>query len=75
LLNDHSLAQALKKLRTSELKPYIIYVKAPPFDRLAETRTRAFARSTFAENGASRAFTVSPFENEGKIELKIALAG
>ena len=50
--------QALKMLRTPELKPYIIYIKAPPFERLRETRHTAYARSTFVEN-SNRAFTVS----------------
>ena len=45
-------------LRTPELKPYIIYIKAPPFERLKETRHRAYARSTFDET-SSRSFTVS----------------
>ena len=44
-------------LRTPNLKPYIIYVKAPPFARLKETRHQAFARSTFDET-SSRSFTV-----------------
>merc|ERR1712117_260057 len=50
--------QALKMLRTPELKPFIVYVKAPSFERLRDTRTTAYARSTFVENG-NRAFTVS----------------
>ena len=50
--------QALKMLRTPDLKPFIVYVKAPSFDRLRDTRTTAYARSTFVENG-NRAFTVS----------------
>ena len=49
--------QALKMLRTPNLKPYIIYVKAPHFARLKETRHQAFARSTFDET-SSRSFTV-----------------
>ena len=44
-------------LRTPELKPFIVYVKAPSFERLRDTRTTAYARSTFVENG-NRAFTV-----------------
>lgn len=47
----------MRKLRTAEIRPYVVYVKAPPFDRLVETRARTYARSTFVENG-SRAFTV-----------------
>ncbi len=44
-------------LRTPDLKPYIIYIKAPTFERLKETRHTAYARSTFVEN-SNRAFTV-----------------
>jgi hypothetical protein len=45
-------------LRIPQLKPYIIYIKPPPFDVLKETRNAAYARSTFDENN-SRGFTVS----------------
>ena len=34
----HTFLQALKMLRTPELKPFIIYVRPPPFDVLKETR-------------------------------------
>jgi len=54
--------QALKMLRTPELKPYIIYIKAPPFEKLKETRHRAYARSTFDET-SSRSFTDEEFYN------------
>ena len=49
-------------LRTPNLKPYIIYIKAPPFSRLKETRHQAFARSTFDET-SSRSFTVRKRKN------------
>ena len=49
-------------LRTPNLKPYIIYIKAPPFSRLKETRHQAFARSTFDET-SSRSFTVRKGKN------------
>jgi hypothetical protein len=45
-------------LRIPQLKPYIIYIKPPPFDILKETRNESYARSTFDENN-SRGFTVS----------------
>lgn len=45
-------------LRTPQLKPYIIYIKPPAFDVMKETRSVAYARSTFDENN-SRGFTVS----------------
>ena len=35
---DEENAQALKMLRNPELKPFIIYVRPPPFDVLKETR-------------------------------------
>lgn len=50
--------QALKMLRTPQLKPYIIYIKPPPLEVLKETRNAAHARSTFDANN-SRGFTVS----------------
>lgn len=52
--------QALKMLRTPDLKPYIIYIKPPTFDVLKETRHQAYARSTFDECN-SRSFTDDEF--------------
>ncbi|XP_014274056.1 MAGUK p55 subfamily member 7 isoform X5 [Halyomorpha halys] len=48
--------QALKMIRTAQIKPYIIYIKPPLFDTLKETRTAAYARSTFDKEN-SRGFT------------------
>lgn len=56
LLNPHY--QALKMLRTPQLRPYVIYVKPPRFEVLKETRNEARARSTFDESN-SRGFTVN----------------
>lgn len=56
ILNPHY--QALKMLRTPQLKPYIIYIKPPSLDVLKETRNAFRARSTFDVNN-SRGFTVS----------------
>lgn len=50
--------QALKMLRTPQLKPYIIYIKPPLLDILKDTRNAHHARSTFDVNN-SRGFTVS----------------
>lgn len=50
--------QAIKTLRTPQLKPFIIHVKPPNFDKLTESRTSAKARSTFDETN-SRGFTVN----------------
>lgn len=53
--------QAIKALRTPQLKPYIIHIKPPQFDELKKTRTSARALSTFDETN-SRGFSVS-FDN------------
>ncbi|XP_050419756.1 MAGUK p55 subfamily member 7 isoform X4 [Adelges cooleyi] len=58
IINPHY--QALKMLRTPDIKPYIIYIKPPPFDELKSTRNAAFAMSTFDETN-SRGFTDDEF--------------
>lgn len=54
--NYYFFFKALKLLCTAELKPYVIFVKPPPFELLKETRNSA--QSSFDEN-YSRGFTVS----------------
>lgn len=54
--------QALKVLRTPEIKPYLIFIKPPSIDILKETRIRANARSTFDEFCA-RGFSDSEFHD------------
>lgn len=56
ILNPHY--QALKMLRTAQLKPYVIYVSPPSLEVLKDTRMANHARSTFDVNN-SRGFTVS----------------
>lgn len=58
ILNPHY--QALRMLRTPQLKPYIIFIKPPAFEFFKETRNSAHARSTFDENN-SRGFTDEEF--------------
>lgn len=53
-------------LRTSDIKPYIIYIKPPSFDTLKSTRNAAFAMSTFDETN-SRGFTVSKLKKKFKL--------
>jgi MAGUK p55 subfamily member 3/7 len=55
IMNPHY--QAIKALRTPQLKPYIIYMKPPLFDDLKMTRTTAKAISSHDET-SSRGFTV-----------------
>lgn len=52
--------QAIKSLRTPQLKPYIIHIRTPTFDRLKVTREANHARSTFDELN-SRGFTDDEF--------------
>lgn len=58
IMNPHY--QAIKALRTPQLKPYIIHVKPPLFDDLKMTRVTAKAISSHDET-SSRGFTVNLF--------------
>ncbi|KAL7040249.1 hypothetical protein ACKWTF_000319 [Chironomus riparius] len=58
IMNPHY--QAIKALRTPQLKPYIIHVKPPLFDELKMTRYSAKAISSFDET-SSRGFTDDEF--------------
>ncbi|XP_030762913.1 MAGUK p55 subfamily member 7 isoform X4 [Sitophilus oryzae] len=60
VLNPHY--QALKILRTPQLKPYIIYIKPPSLEVLKDTRMASHARSTFDVNN-SRGFTEDEFKD------------
>lgn len=54
--------QAIKTLRTAQLKPFLIHVKPPELEVLKATRTEARAKSTFDEANA-RSFTDEEFED------------
>lgn len=56
IMNPHY--QAIKALRTPQLKPYIVHIKPPLFDDLKITRMTAKAISSHDET-SSRGFTVS----------------
>ncbi|XP_066155040.1 MAGUK p55 subfamily member 7 isoform X4 [Euwallacea fornicatus] len=60
ILNPHY--QALKMLRTPQLKPYIVYISPPSLDILKETRMANHARSTFDVDN-SRGFTEDEFKD------------
>uniref|UniRef100_A0A1B6DRN7 MAGUK p55 subfamily member 7 n=1 Tax=Clastoptera arizonana TaxID=38151 RepID=A0A1B6DRN7_9HEMI len=70
LLSPHY--QALRMLRTPLLKPYIVFIKPPSFEELKESRSTAFARSTFDETN-SRGFSDDEFHdmihNSDRIEF------
>ncbi|XP_065081112.1 MAGUK p55 subfamily member 7 isoform X4 [Ochlerotatus camptorhynchus] len=62
--------QALKSLRTAQLKPYIVHIRPPPFDELKQSRTKARARSTFDETN-SRGFTDEEFQEMIKSDERV----
>ena len=50
--------QALKFLRSPEIKPFVIYIKPPPLEVLRMTRRQNKAMKTL-EGGTTRLLTVS----------------
>uniref|UniRef100_A0A1A9WNE4 MAGUK p55 subfamily member 7 n=1 Tax=Glossina brevipalpis TaxID=37001 RepID=A0A1A9WNE4_9MUSC len=60
LLSPHY--QAIKALRTVQLKPFIVHIKPPEFETLKKTRTEARAKSTFDETN-TRGFTDDEFND------------
>ncbi|XP_030371239.1 MAGUK p55 subfamily member 7 isoform X4 [Scaptodrosophila lebanonensis] len=54
--------QAIKTLRTPQLKPFLIHIQPPELEVLKATRTEARAKSTFDEANA-RSFTDEEFED------------
>uniref|UniRef100_A0A1A9Z0N7 MAGUK p55 subfamily member 7 n=1 Tax=Glossina pallidipes TaxID=7398 RepID=A0A1A9Z0N7_GLOPL len=60
LLSPHY--QAIKALRTVQLKPFIVHIKPPEFEILKKTRTEARAKSTFDETN-TRGFTDDEFND------------
>jgi guanylate kinase len=58
IMNPHY--QAIKTLRTPQLKPYMIHIKPPGFDNLKKTRSESNAISTHDET-SSRGFTDDEF--------------
>uniref|UniRef100_A0A1Q3G4G3 Putative calcium/calmodulin-dependent serine protein kinase/membrane-associated guanylate kinase n=1 Tax=Culex tarsalis TaxID=7177 RepID=A0A1Q3G4G3_CULTA len=62
--------QALKSLRTAQLKPYIVHIRPPTFEQLKQTRTKARAKSTFDETN-SRGFTDDEFQEMIKSDERI----
>ncbi|OCT75568.1 hypothetical protein XELAEV_18030749mg, partial [Xenopus laevis] len=53
---------SLKHLRTSEFKPFVIFIKPPTIERLRETRRNAKVISSKDERGAAKPFTDEDFE-------------
>ncbi|XP_076459191.1 MAGUK p55 subfamily member 7-like [Babylonia areolata] len=67
LLAPHT--QALKFLRTYELKPYVIFIKSPSLEKLKESRMPARARATEADS--IRPFTVEELEEMAECSRRI----
>ncbi|XP_053321989.1 MAGUK p55 subfamily member 7 [Spea bombifrons] len=53
---------SVKHLRTSEFKPFVIFIKPPSIERLRETRKNAKLISSKDERGSSKVFTEEDFE-------------
>lgn len=53
----------MKHLRTYEFKPFVIFIKPPPLDRLRETRKNAKIISSKDDRGTAKPFTVSLFRH------------
>ncbi|KAM8967156.1 MAGUK p55 subfamily member 7 [Pelodytes ibericus] len=53
---------SLKHLRTSEFKPFIIFIKPPSIERLRETRKNGKVISGKEERASSKAFTEEDFD-------------
>ncbi|XP_073811287.1 membrane palmitoylated protein 7-like protein metro [Musca autumnalis] len=68
LLSPHY--QAIKALRTVQLKPFLVHIKPPEFDELKKTRTESRAKSTFDESNA-RGFTDEEFNDMIKSSVRI----
>ncbi|XP_037949891.1 MAGUK p55 subfamily member 7 isoform X4 [Teleopsis dalmanni] len=62
--------QAIKTLRTVQLKPFMIHIKPPELELLKKTRTDARAKSTFDEANA-RSFTDEEFQDMIKSSERI----
>lgn len=58
-----SSSQTVKHLRTYEFKPFVIFIKPPPLDRLRETRKNAKIISSKDDRGTAKPFTVSLFRH------------
>ncbi|XP_015209521.1 MAGUK p55 subfamily member 7 isoform X1 [Lepisosteus oculatus] len=52
----------IKHLRTSEFKPYVIFIKPPPIERLRETRQNAKVISSKDEKASAKSFTEEDFQ-------------
>ncbi|XP_066573962.1 MAGUK p55 subfamily member 7 isoform X2 [Amia ocellicauda] len=52
----------IKHLRTSEFKPYVIFVKPPPIECLRESRKNAKVISSKDDKGSAKAFTEEDFQ-------------
>uniref|UniRef100_A0A4W5MH22 MAGUK p55 scaffold protein 7a n=1 Tax=Hucho hucho TaxID=62062 RepID=A0A4W5MH22_9TELE len=49
----------IKHLRTAEFKPYVVFVKPPPVERLRESRRNAKVISGKDDKGSAKPFSVS----------------
>ncbi|XP_052080914.1 MAGUK p55 subfamily member 7-like isoform X1 [Mytilus californianus] len=62
-------SQALRFLRTAEIKPYVIFIKSPPFQQIQRTRQRHNA--VFVFEGNARPFMSSDFDDIVQTSMKL----
>ncbi|XP_041102957.1 MAGUK p55 subfamily member 7-like isoform X3 [Polyodon spathula] len=55
-------SHTIKHLRTSEFKPFVIFVKPPPIERLRETRKNGKVISSKDDRGSAKSFTEEDFQ-------------
>ncbi|XP_050388696.1 MAGUK p55 subfamily member 7 [Patella vulgata] len=61
LLTPHT--QALKLMRTSDIKPYIIYIRPPSLECLQATRSVSLARCTNSDTDDTKLFTTEELQD------------
>ncbi|KAK1172039.1 MAGUK p55 subfamily member 7-like isoform X7 [Acipenser oxyrinchus oxyrinchus] len=55
-------SHTIKHLRTSEFKPFVIFVKPPPIERLRETRKNGKVISSKDDKSSAKSFTEEDFQ-------------
>lgn len=66
-LGSISSVQMIKRLRSAEFKPFVVFVKPPAIERLSETRKNAKFMSGKDDKGSARPFKVREHLSDNKI--------
>ncbi|MED6278337.1 hypothetical protein CHARACLAT_022683, partial [Characodon lateralis] len=70
------VTKTVKLLRTSEFKPFVVFVKPPTMERLRETRKNSKIISSKDDKGSAKPFTVRAPESlsDGTVTVKTKCA-